>query len=97
LLALDGRPERDIRVKGWPGFRTLDWAPDGKGMYCGTLTAQGGTLLYVDLDGNAQVVWQQRGTASSWFGIWGVPSPDGRYLAIMTEVMESNIWMIESF
>jgi hypothetical protein len=96
LLALDGRPVRDITFKGWPGCTSLSWAPDGKGMYCGTMTAQGAALLHVDLDGNAQSLWQQRG-AVGIFGIWGEPSPDGRYLAIMTEMMDSNIWMVENF
>jgi len=96
LLALDGRPLRDITFKGWPGCTSLDWAPDGKGMYCGTMTAQGAALLYVDLDGNAQLLWHQRGAVGLW-GIWGVPSPDGRFLAIMTETVDSNIWMVENF
>jgi DNA-binding winged helix-turn-helix (wHTH) protein/Tol biopolymer transport system component len=96
LLALDGHPERDIRVKGWPGFTSLAWTPDAKGVYCGTMTPQGATLLHVDLDGNARVLWEQKG-AIGFYGIWGEPSPDGRYLAIMTEMMDSNLWMLEGF
>lgn len=96
LLSLDGRLERDITVKGWPGFTTLDWAPDGKAMYCGTKSAEQATLLHVDLDGNAEVLWQHRG-ALGFDGVWAIPSPDGRYLAIATEVMDSNLWMVENF
>jgi len=96
LLALDGRRVHDITFKGWPGCTSLSWAPDGKGMYCGTMTAQGAALLHVDLDGNTQLLWQQRG-AVGIFGFWGEPSPDGQYLAIMTEMMDSNIWMVENF
>jgi hypothetical protein len=96
LLALDGHRERDIRVKGWPGFTGYSWAPDGKGIYCGTMRPQGATLLYVDLDGKAQVLWEQKG-ATGGFGTWGVPSPDGQYLAIMSEAMDSNLWMLENF
>jgi DNA-binding winged helix-turn-helix (wHTH) protein/Tol biopolymer transport system component len=93
LLAPDGQLERDIRVKGWPGFFTLAWSPDGKAMYCGTVSRLGATLLRVDLDGNAQVLWQQRGADY----IYGEPSRDGRYLTIMADVMESNLWMMENF
>jgi hypothetical protein len=96
VLALDGYPERDIRVKGWPGFTSQAWAPDGKGIYCGTMRPQGATLLYVGLDGKAQVLWEQKG-ATGGFGTWGVPSPDGRYVAIMSEAMDSNLWMVENF
>ncbi len=93
LLALDGQVERDIRVKGWPGFSTLGWAPDGKAMYCGTASRQGATLLRVDLNGNASVLWQQKGAVY----IYGEPSNDGRHLAIMASVIESNLWMLENF
>ena len=30
-------------------------------------------------------------------GIWGVPSPDGRYVAIGALVTNSNVWMLEGF
>lgn len=96
LVALDGRPEREITIRGWPGCGTFSWSPDGKGMYCGTMTPQGATLLHVDLDGNAQVLWELKGATGYW-GIWGEPSPDGRYLAIMTEMMDSNLWTVEGF
>jgi hypothetical protein len=53
------------------------------------MSPQGNTLLYVDLKGNARVLWQQQG---GWGRIWGAPSPDGRYLAIGAEVNNSNVW-----
>jgi DNA-binding winged helix-turn-helix (wHTH) protein/Tol biopolymer transport system component len=96
LLTPDGRVERDITIKSWPGFITTAWAPDGRGIYCGTITQQGAALLRVNLDGTAEVLWQQKGTPFS-NGTWGIPSPDGRYLAIMSEVTDSNLWMVEGF
>jgi DNA-binding winged helix-turn-helix (wHTH) protein/Tol biopolymer transport system component len=96
VLALDGHPERDIRVKGWPGFTSFSWAPDGKGIYCGTVRSQGATLLHVGLDGKTQVLWEQKG-AGALMGILAIPSPDGRYLAISTQMIDSNLWMVENF
>jgi hypothetical protein len=29
--------------------------------------------------------------------MWGIPSPDGRYLAIEGYVTNSNVWMVEGF
>jgi sugar lactone lactonase YvrE len=81
-------------VKGWPNITGLNWSPDGKGLYCGSVSPQGSTLLYVDLKGNAGVIWQEKGGS---YEIWGVPSPDGRYLAIQGEVISSNVWMVEDF
>jgi len=47
----------------------------------------------VDLKGNARVLWRFRAGGDPW----GVPSPDGRYLAILVSVMNSNVWMLEGF
>ena len=55
---------------------------------------QGRTLLYVDLKGNARVLWQYRGAGNE---IWGIPSPDGRYMAIRGGAFSSNVWMVEGF
>ena len=94
LLSLSGSSDREITLKGWPSLTGLDWSPDGKGLYVGSVSPQSKTLLYVDLRGNARVLWQLKGRGSY---IWGVPSPDGRYLAILGDVVNSNVWMIEGF
>ena len=94
LLSLSGGSDREITVKGWPNITGLEWSPDGKGLYCGSSSAQGSTLLKVDLKGNGRVLWQQKGGAGQ---IWGVPSPDGRYLAVLGSVLDSSVWMIEGF
>jgi serine/threonine protein kinase/Tol biopolymer transport system component len=93
LLSLSGSSDREIKVKGWPNITGVDWSADGKGLYCGSRSAQGATLLYVDLAGNARVLWQNKGSS----GIWGIPSPDGRYLAILGQARNSNVWMLEGF
>jgi Tol biopolymer transport system component len=94
LLSLSGGSDREITVKGWPSITGLDWSPDGKHFYCGSRSPQGSTLLLVDLKGNARVLWQYKAGSGS---IWGVPSPDGRYLAILGEVINSNVWMVQGF
>ena len=96
LLSLSGGPDREFTVKGWPSLTGLDWSPDGKGLYCGSVSAQRRTLLYVDLKGNATELWQYK-AAGIGDGIWGVPSPDGRYLAILGTASNSNVWMLEGF
>ena len=79
LLSLSGSTDREITVKGWPNVTGLNWSADGKGMYCGSVSVRGTTLLHVDLEGNARVLWQ-----SSGHRIAGIPSLDGRYLAIIS-------------
>lgn len=94
LLSLSGGSDREIAVKGWPNMEGLNWSPDGKGLYCGSISPQGATLLYVDLKGNARVLWQYKAVVGV---VWGVPSPDGRYLAIRSDIINSNVWMVEGF
>jgi eukaryotic-like serine/threonine-protein kinase len=95
LLSLSGGPDREFAVKGWPNLTGLDWSPDGKGFYCASVSPQSRTLFYVDLKGNAKVLWQYK--AAGGGDIWSVPSPDGRYLAIRGNVTNSNVWMLEGF
>jgi Tol biopolymer transport system component len=96
FLSLSGGSDREITVKGWGNISGLDWSSDGKAIYCGSVSSRGGTLLYVDLNGRAQVLWQQRGAASKSL-LYAIPSPDGQYLAIRGGTLTSNVWMIEGF
>jgi hypothetical protein len=102
MVSLSGGSDHEITVKGWPNNQGLDWSVDGKGLYCGSASPQGGTLLYVDLKGNARVLWQYKGAGHGEVGndasvIWGFPSPDGRHLALLANVKNSNVWMVEGF
>jgi DNA-binding winged helix-turn-helix (wHTH) protein/Tol biopolymer transport system component len=94
LLSLSGGSDREITLNGWPNNTSVVWSQDGKGLYCGSVSSQGGTLLYVDRKGNARVLWQYKGGDGA---VWGIPSPDGRYLAIRRDVINSNVWMVEGF
>jgi hypothetical protein len=98
LLSLTGSSDREITIKGWSNlaWMGLYWAPDQKGFYCSSVSSQVNTLLYVDFQGNARVLWQYRGSADP-YSFWGIPSPDGRYLAIQVGVANSNLWMLEGF
>jgi hypothetical protein len=89
-----------IPVKGWPNPFTIDWAADGKAVFIshpGLMESPSGpigtTLLRVDLHGNVQPLWETRGARYTW----GIPSPDGKYLAIRGATTERNAWMIENF
>jgi Tol biopolymer transport system component len=93
-----GRLRSDVVVKGWTGFYTLNWAPDGKGWYASTrITSDGGirvpvTFAYVDLAGNATVL----NTPESYMASWGVPSPNGRYLAFAASPATVDVWLLEA-
>jgi eukaryotic-like serine/threonine-protein kinase len=93
LLSLQGKPKRDIVVKGWAGFNAVDWAADSKSFFVSSQAPTSATLLRVDLEGNATPLWQQQGAWKTW----AIASPNGRYLAILGMTSSSNVWMIDNY
>jgi len=99
ILHLDGKPAEEIAVKHLNLGDAFDWSADGKGIFIDTSTAKGLALTYLDLRGNTRTVWEQKGNPNGSGGqsIWGIPSRDGRHLAINGWAENSNVWMIEGF
>ena len=93
ILSLRGEPPQEINVKGWSNLVDLDWAANGKALFISYGVNGGTALLNVDLQGNANVLWQEHG------GPWanGRPSPDGRHLAMLGSTLNGNLWMMENF
>lgn len=80
-------------MKGYVNLTSLDWAPDSRSVFVGTWGHGSAALLRIDLTGNAQPLWQQAGPGQ----VWGIPSPDGRHVAIGGSSVEANVWMIDNF
>ncbi len=93
VVWLSGKPAEDIVLKEWTSLAEVKWAPRSDGLFISSLVQDGAVLLHVDLQGNSQVLWKQQGA----IGTWGIPSPDGRHLAIDNWTLNSNIWMMENY
>ncbi len=93
ILSSTGEPERDVVVKGWGGFGSVNWQADGRGFLVSSLSPRVALLLHISMDGHAQVLWEQKGSGN----LYGVSSPDGRYLAFAGSTADSNVWLIENF
>jgi Tol biopolymer transport system component len=94
IVSLTGGASRDVTVDGWSNLEGgPHWSADGKGWFCSSQSEAKEVLLYVNLEGHAQVLWRQ----ASGGGIYGMQSPDGRYLAFGAWTKGSNAWMIENF
>jgi serine/threonine protein kinase/Tol biopolymer transport system component len=93
VVPLGGGATRTITTKGYFDLQDLNWATDSQSMFVSTLEPGGAAVLHVDLNGDAQPVWQQPESVFTW----GLPSPDGRHLAILGSNFESNVWMINNF
>ena len=100
ILHLDGKPPaEEIMVRNLNLGDAFDWAADSRGFLIDNSTAEGLALTYLDLRGNAHTIWEQKGNASARGGqsIWGIPSRDGRHLAINGWTENSNVWILEGF
>ena len=93
ILSLSDERVREFSLKGWTDAEDVTWAVDGQGLYISSLTKAGAVLLYSDLNGRTKLLWEHRGGLA----VRGIPSPDGRHLAIEGWNLGSNVWMMENF
>ena len=93
VVPLSGGPARTISVKGYSDLLEFYWAINSQSMYVSAIAPGGASLLHVSLSGEAQSIWHRPQSTHAW----GVPSPDGRHLAILDSNSESNVWMIGNF
>jgi serine/threonine protein kinase len=92
-LFLNGQAPREVSVKGWSNLQRLFWAAKGNGWFTSGPTPTGWVVLHVDLQGVADRLWEQKGPAL----VYGLPSPDGRHLAIDRWTVNRNVWVMENF
>jgi len=93
ILSLNGFAPRQIISRKVATLSSVVWAADGKGLFVSSYTARGADMLHMDLQGNTRLLWEHPGGID----IYGVPSPDGRHLAMRGWNVEGNMWMMENF
>jgi len=93
IVNLHGATEREITVSGADFLLSLDWSADGTTLFSGEGGEETERLLRVQRNGASQVMWSNPGVG---IGIWGVPSPDGRYLATFKGNPSANVWTVEN-
>ena len=93
ILPLDGGPLQTVQVKGWDHLVLIYWSADGQSWLTCGFTPSSTVLLRVDKQGNAVAIWEQKEVRV----IYGLPSPDGRHLAIVSTLSKRNVWLMEGF
>lgn len=93
VFSLRGTAEQIIPAQSLKTKQTLRWAADGKAFFVTNIIKGGSQLLRVDQRGNGTVLWENQNDV---FPV-GLPSPDGRHLAIQGSSEEDNIWLLEHF
>ena len=92
IRSLRGQPTHIIRAKALDKLFDVTWAADGKGLFVARHVLEGTELLHVDERGKSTRLWKSLGPKCD-----GVPSPDGRHLAIYDWRRSANMWMMENF
>jgi len=93
ILSLNGKAPRQIISKQWNTLSSVVWTADGKGLFASSYTVQGADMLHIDFRGNTRLLWEHPGGID----VYGVPSPDGKHLAMRGWNVEGNMWMMENF
>jgi len=94
IYSLRGQPTVTIQVKEWNHLLSFAWAADGGSLFLVTGVRGGRTVLHLDLQGNAHLLWENLGGSGETLV---KPSPDGRHLAMQGWTTQGNIWMIDDF
>jgi len=93
ILSLNRAAAQQIASKKVNTLSSVVWTADGKGFFVSSYTVRGADMLHMDLQGNTRLLWEHPGGID----IYGVPSPDGRHLAMRGWNVEGNMWMMENF
>jgi eukaryotic-like serine/threonine-protein kinase len=83
IFSLRTHADHNFTVKGWDGLEALDWTSDGKGLFTSSTTA-GSVLLHTDLQGNASVLWEPKGSNMTW----AIPSCSDARLRLKQQYLE---------
>ena len=90
IWPISGKEVREIRVIGWSDLRSVRWSADSKSLLVLSNQKSYGTLLHTDLQGHAAVLWEH--VTDCWS-----ESPDGRHLAVGTNIVDQNYWTMQNF
>jgi Tol biopolymer transport system component len=93
IISLNGGARQEIDAKDKNILTSVCWTADGKGLFVSSSGERGAEMLHMDFQGNTRLLWEHPGGVE----IYGVPSPDGRHLAMRGWNLDSNMWLMENF
>ena len=94
VVTATGTVEREFVAIGATRLGSLDYTAAGDGFFTSDYSTDfGARLLHVSMSGAVSVLWHNRSARFTW----GVPSPDGKWLALLGSTQESNVWMLVGF
>lgn len=93
FVRLNDATKREVGLNGF--IQGMDWASDSKSVIVTSLAANGASeVTGVEPGGQRRVLLKH--DHGEWY-LYAIPSPDGRYAALMVLTGQNNVWMVESF
>lgn len=86
ILMIGGPAAESIAVSGHAGFANISFTSNSRGVLVPSTNIAGASLLSISFSGDTRVVWQEPGA----IGIAGLPSPDGRHVAVWVRSRHSS-------
>lgn len=94
ILSLKGELLREVKIPTWDhDTGPIMWSSDSRSLYVPAAAPAGAFLLHISLAGVVHVLRTNEGGPYTS----GIPSPDGRHIAIGSSVKTENVWMMENF
>jgi hypothetical protein len=93
IYSLHGQLIHKIASRSTGTLIWLTWTEGQEGFFVARKAQNGNELLHLDLQGNAVFLRKCIGSETCL----GLPSPDGRHLAIIDRNQSANMWMMEDF
>lgn len=93
IYSLRGKLLHKIRFPSEGKLIWLEWSVDQKGFFISRRGQRGSELVYLDFEGRLASLRNCAGRDTCH----GLPSPDGRHLAIIDRDQSNNMWLMENF
>jgi serine/threonine protein kinase/Tol biopolymer transport system component len=93
IFSVRGGLVKELYIKSTTSLVQSRWTPDGQALFVAGRVPGGTVLLRVSLDGQIRKLMQSHAPDI----IMGMPSPDGRHIALTSWTQTTNIWMMENF
>lgn len=87
---LDTGRDLDLALAPGVGAQYIDWAADNKSLWIATSSGEAQSLVRMDLTGKITSAFDSKEPDLGW----GIPSPDGKHLAILQGSPRANAWLI---
>jgi hypothetical protein len=92
LYSIDGTLEKDLDIQPWTSLFGVDFAHDSKSLFVPSVSNSGVSLVHVELTGRTDLLFFNAGAQHPGYGI---PSPDGRHIAIRGSTVDRNVWVVQ--